>query len=161
MPRTDYPRPQWMREGGYCSFSFDITCALKDGENTIVVNAQDELGYLVWDEYPWGNDLGSVSGLRTIIPEWTDLMHRDFNHPALVGWCPLNETYHLMALNEDTHRLLYRISKAIDPTRPSGGMHYNTDIELNKTDFTSTTALPSSLRKFMPESAQLIKLPRI
>lgn len=92
----------------------------------------DRLGYLVWDEYPWGNDLGSVSGLRTIIPEWTDLMHRDFNHPALIGWCPLNETYHLMALDEDTHRLLYRISKAIDPTRPvidaSGGMHYDTDM---------------------------------
>lgn len=92
----------------------------------------DRLGYIVWGEYANGNDLGSAEGLEHFMPEWLETMERDFNHPALIGWCPLNETYHAMALDENIHRILYRVTKLVDPTRPcidaSGGMHYDTDM---------------------------------
>lgn len=92
----------------------------------------DKLGYLVWGEFPDGCDLGSADGIEQLLPEWLESMERDFNHPALIGWCPFNETYHRMALDEETHRILYDVSKRCDPTRPvidaSGGMHYDTDM---------------------------------
>ncbi len=94
----------------------------------------DKLGYLVWGEFPASGelDLSSCDGLSYVMPEWMEVLQRDFNHPAIIGWCPFNETYHLMALEEQTHRLLYQVTKAYDPTRPvidaSGGMHYDTDM---------------------------------
>ncbi len=92
----------------------------------------DKLGYMVWSEYANGNDLSSAQGLEDFLPEWLEVMERDYNHPALVGWCPFNETYHDMALDIETHRLLYRVTKLFDPLRPcidaSGGMHYDTDM---------------------------------
>ncbi len=92
----------------------------------------DKLGYLVWGEYADGFNLGSAEAIEHFLPEWMETIGRDFNHPALVGWCPLNETYHSMALDIHVHTLLYRVTKAMDPTRPvidaSGGMHYETDM---------------------------------
>lgn len=92
----------------------------------------DRLGYLVWGEFPSGGDLGSCNGIAHVLPEWLEVMRRDFNHPSLIGWCPFNETYHLMVLEEQTHKVLYQVTKAYDPTRPvidaSGGVHYDTDM---------------------------------
>ncbi|WP_331715642.1 glycoside hydrolase family 2 TIM barrel-domain containing protein [Tessaracoccus coleopterorum] len=47
---------------------------------------------------------------------------RDRNHPALVGWCPLNETYQpitdqITQLDDVTHGM-YLATRAADPTRP-------------------------------------------
>ena len=92
----------------------------------------DKLGYLVWGEYASGVALDSAEAIERILPEWMEAVERDFNHPALIGWCPMNETYHSMVLDEATHPILYRVTKAMDPTRPvidaSGGMHYETDM---------------------------------
>ena len=92
----------------------------------------DRLGYLVWGEYAGGFDLSSAAAIEYFLPEWMETVQRDFNHPALIGWCPLNETYHKMVLDPETHRIFYRVTKAMDPTRPvidaSGGIHYETDL---------------------------------
>jgi len=92
----------------------------------------DRLGYLVWGEYAGARDICTVQGCADFMPEWMETMRRDYNHPALIGWCPLNESYHKMELDPETHRLLYRVTKAYDPTRPvidaSGGLHYDTDM---------------------------------
>ena len=92
----------------------------------------DKLGYLVWEEYADDFDLSTAAAIEWFLPEWMETVQRDFNHPALIGWCPLNETYHCMTLDADTHRIFYRVTKAMDPTRPvidaSGGMHYDTDM---------------------------------
>ncbi len=86
----------------------------------------DHLGYLCWGEYPsWGIDLSKPEALGVYLPEWLESVDRDFNHPAIVGWCPLNETHvnHLL----DTTRILYEMTKRADPTRPvidtSGYIH--------------------------------------
>lgn len=91
----------------------------------------DRLGYLVWGEFPnWGLDISNPQALEVFLPQWLEAMRRDLNHPALVGWCPFNETQR----NQDPEvlRNVYRVTKAVDPTRPvidtSGYQHVETDI---------------------------------
>ncbi len=96
----------------------------------------DRKGYLVWGEYPnWGLDESRAEAVYGMLPEWLAEIDRDFNHPSIIGWCPLNETAHLDRDPENYRsflRLLYQATKTADPTRPvidtSGGIHVETDI---------------------------------
>ena len=47
-------------------------------------------------------------------------MERDFNHPAIIGWCPFNETWGYREEREKNALLtsLYKLTKRLDPTRP-------------------------------------------
>ncbi len=93
----------------------------------------DRLGYMVWGEFPsWGVEYDSLEAFGTFIGEWSQVVERDFNHPSIITWCPLNETW--CSLKDDTkHRdvrfidAVYAATKAMDPTRPcvgvSGGFH--------------------------------------
>ena len=68
------------------------------------------------------------------IPEWIEEVERDFNHPAIIGWCPLNETWDYDGRKQfdDALALIYKTTKALDKTRPcidtSGNFHVITDI---------------------------------
>ncbi|WP_224337771.1 glycoside hydrolase family 2 protein [Haloprofundus halobius] len=91
----------------------------------------DRLGYLVWDEGPnWGLTHSDPAALGPFLQEWLEVVERDYNHPSLVGWTPLNET--ASDTHEDLVRTLYRATKALDPTRPvidtSGWYHVETDL---------------------------------
>lgn len=95
----------------------------------------DQLGYLVWGEHAnWGLDITTTEGLSRFLPEWIEGMERDFNHPALIGWCPFNETWDHNGTrqNNDVLRIVYEVTKRMDPTRPvidtSGNYHVVTDI---------------------------------
>lgn len=95
----------------------------------------DRLGYLVWGEHAsWGLDITTPMGLMRFLPEWLEAVERDFNHPAIVGWCPFNETWDRNGTRQDDEVLaiVYRTTKALDPTRPvidtSGNYHVETDI---------------------------------
>ena len=86
----------------------------------------DKMGYIVWGEHGnWGLDLARANAYKGFLPEWREIVERDFNHPAIIGWCPLNETQ----ANQDNDfvRALYYLTKDIDPTRPtidtSGWVH--------------------------------------
>ena len=91
----------------------------------------DRKGYIVWGEYPnWGIDPTRGEAANYVLPEWLEVVERDFNHPAIIGWCPMNET----KINQcdEVIRSIYRATKAADPTRPcidtSGYFHVETDI---------------------------------
>ena len=91
----------------------------------------DRLGYLVWGEYPnWGLDDALQESGYPILTEWIEEVKRDFNHPAIIGWCPYNET--TVQRYQPALRAVYRATKALDPTRPcidaSGYFHVETDI---------------------------------
>lgn len=111
----------------------------------------DRMGYLVWGEYPdWGLSRTDPMAIYSILPEWLEEVERDFNHPAIIGWCPLNEVWDRdlnigsVAAADPVWKhsqhspfapliaMLYRATKAADPTRPcvdaSGGYHVETDI---------------------------------
>ncbi len=85
----------------------------------------DKLGYLVWGEYPnWGYNL-NPKGYSAYVNEWTEILMRDRNHPAVIGWCPFNETNDKACA--ELQQLVWNVTKAVDPTRPaletSGWIH--------------------------------------
>ncbi len=95
----------------------------------------DRLGYLVWGEYGnWGLDYSAPESLKRFLPEWLEAVDRDFNHPAIIGWCPFNETwdYEGRKQDDDLIALVYRMTKQRDVTRPcidtSGNYHVESDI---------------------------------
>ena len=91
----------------------------------------DKLGYLVWGEYAsWGIDVSLPETARNFISEWQNIIIRDRNHPSIVTWTPMNETWY--PDNVQYPRLakdLYDVTHITDPTRPvntaSGGIITN------------------------------------
>ena len=86
----------------------------------------DRLGYIVWGEFAdWGLDLSRPEALITFQSEWLEAVERDFNHPAIIGWCPFNERWgdNYPGVMES----IFHLTKALDPTRlmidASGGYH--------------------------------------
>ena len=86
----------------------------------------DKLGYLLWGEYPsWGVGLDNAAAVGQVVLEWQEVLRRDRNHPAIIGWCPLNETGggEGVALAQ----ALLGVTQLVDPTRPyldsSGYVH--------------------------------------
>ena len=95
----------------------------------------DKEGYIVWGEYAnWGLDHTRPDSIYSFLPEWIAEVDRDFNHPAIVGWCPFNETWDRHGCKQFDPLLstVYRTTKAMDATRPcidtSGNYHVETDI---------------------------------
>lgn len=95
----------------------------------------DKMGYIVWGEYPnWGADHTDPVSVYNVLSEWIEELERDFNHPAIIGWCPYNETWDINGREQydDILATVYKTTKAIDSTRPcidtSGNFHVITDI---------------------------------
>ncbi len=95
----------------------------------------DRLGYMVWGEFGnWGLDHSREDALAIFLPQWLESVARDFNSPALVGWCPFNETWDINGRQQIDSLLanVYLATKAADTTRPvidtSGNYHVMTDI---------------------------------
>ncbi|HBC88337.1 MAG TPA: beta-glucuronidase [Lentisphaeria bacterium] len=95
----------------------------------------DKLGYLTWGEFPsWGTDVKDPVAARNFITEWAEVVARDLNHPSIIAWTPLNETWDTGdgVQHSRFHADLYDITKSLDPTRPvneaSGYVHVKTDL---------------------------------
>ena len=79
-------------------------------------------------------DITKTGQIEHFLPEWIEAVKRDFNHPSIIGWCPLNETWDFEGRKQSDSfvKLVYEVTKAIDPTRPvidtSGNFHVLTDI---------------------------------
>jgi beta-galactosidase/beta-glucuronidase len=96
----------------------------------------DRLGLLVWGEmansYTYTDD-----AVRRITSEWQESIERDYNHPSIVVWVPINESWGVPRLLSDRtqsdHTLsLYYLTKSLDPTRlvisNDGWEHTKSDI---------------------------------
>jgi beta-galactosidase/beta-glucuronidase len=88
----------------------------------------DRLGYLLWGEFAdWGSSGQGPShdhqqpGM-TYAAQWLEVLERDYSHPSIVGWCPLNETaqsiHDRITMLDDATRALFLACKAMDTTRP-------------------------------------------
>ena len=89
----------------------------------------DRLGYIVWGEFGnWGIDYSSYQSLEIFLPQWLECVERDFNHPAIIGWCPLNETPLSDQFDRRFSEKLAALTRAYDNTRmyidASGWYHY-------------------------------------
>ena len=65
----------------------------------------------------------SVGWLSSEITEWLEALQRDYSHPSIIGWCPLNETWQVLG-DEITDldvvtQGMYLATKAFDTTRPA------------------------------------------
>jgi len=86
----------------------------------------DRMGYLVWGEFPdWGvegNGRESHVYSSSYVTQWLEAVERDYSHPAIIGWCPLNETWQRIedgiTVHADTTRAMFLATKAMDTTRP-------------------------------------------
>ncbi len=85
----------------------------------------DRMGYLVWGELgDWGCNIGNLNAVGNLCNEWLEAVQRDWNHPSIIGWCPLNERRE----NSWLPGYLYSLTKALDPDRlaidVSGFVHH-------------------------------------
>ncbi|GIZ43652.1 hypothetical protein CKM354_000686900 [Cercospora kikuchii] len=96
----------------------------------------DRLGFLVWGEMASCYNF-SVDMMRRFDQEWMEMVRRDINHPSLITWTPVNESWGYPDLGgnvrqRDHVRSLYYNTKAYDYTRPindnCGWEHVKTDI---------------------------------
>lgn len=88
----------------------------------------DRLGYIVWGEFPdwggqgYGRDDDHWQPGATYITQWLEEIERDYSHPSIVGWCPLNETWQTLhdtiTVLDDVTRGMFLATKAMDTTRP-------------------------------------------
>ena len=92
----------------------------------------DHLGYICWGEYANGSVLNDARGVGYFLPEWMETVRRDYSHPAIIGWCPQNESYWAHDVNPICQRIFYSVTKEMDPYRPvidaSGGVHFLGDM---------------------------------
>lgn len=88
----------------------------------------DRLGYLVWGEFgDWGCGTEGPPDDHQLpdaayITEWLEIVERDYSHPAIIGWCPTNETHQAIGdritVLDDVTRGMFLATKAYDTSRP-------------------------------------------
>ncbi|KAL2832618.1 glycoside hydrolase superfamily [Aspergillus cavernicola] len=105
-------------------------------EDPIFLYWADRLGYLVWGEIGNAYEF-SDEYIKRFSDEWSHVVKRDRNHPCVVAWTPVNESWAYKNLkdniDERNHiRSLYSVTKALDSTRPindnCGWEHVQTDL---------------------------------
>ena len=81
----------------------------------------DQLGFLVWGEcaaFPsWHKDAA-----RRLMSEWHEILERDYNHPSIVCWTPINESWGIEDVlfskqQQNYAQALYYMIKSVDTTR--------------------------------------------
>lgn len=81
----------------------------------------DRMGFLVWGEMPSAYRF-HPQALAQTTAQWQEFLARDRNHPSIVAWVPLNESWGVYNILTDPamqnySRALYALTKAVDPTR--------------------------------------------
>lgn len=96
----------------------------------------DKLGLLVWGEMA-NSYTYTTEAVERITKEWQEAIERDYSHPSIVAWVPLNESWGVPRLLSDerqaAHSLsLYYLTKSLDATRPvisnDGWEHTKSDL---------------------------------
>ena len=126
----------------------------------------DRLGYLCWGEFadwgcrgPWPKEYEQNHGI-TYAAQWMEALERDYSHPCIIGWCPLNETHQVITDRiselDDAARAMYLMTKFADPTRPvldaSGYSH-----RVPETDIYDSHDYEQDPKKFAKNQNPLLK----
>jgi beta-galactosidase/beta-glucuronidase len=83
----------------------------------------DRLGLLVWEEMPNAREWSSKSE-NSLSAEWQDAVRRDFNHPCIICWVPVNESMGFPGLSQEHFgqyafiERMVRVTRRLDSTRP-------------------------------------------
>ena len=82
----------------------------------------DHLGLAVWEEMPSAYRFTPAS-VERLIDEWIDVIMRDYSHPCVIAWVPINESWGVPNLPENPSerhyvQALYHLTRTLDSTRP-------------------------------------------
>lgn len=90
-------------------------------EDPVYLYWADKLGFLVWGSMAsfWSY---TPQAAETFTKEWMDAIERDYNHPCIVVWDMLNESWGVTQIYENKQQQafassLYYMAKAYDQTR--------------------------------------------
>ncbi len=96
----------------------------------------DLLGLIAWSEMPSCYDFDDVTQ-ENIIREWKEILREHYNHPSILVWTPLNESWGVPGIGHNKEEQefavkLYDITKKYDKTRlvvsNDGWEHCKTDL---------------------------------
>jgi beta-galactosidase/beta-glucuronidase len=81
----------------------------------------DRLGLLVWGEMA-NAYVFSHGAVEYLVREWQEVLARDYSHPCIAVWVPLNESWGIPNVESDPAQrhyvqALYHLTKTLDPTR--------------------------------------------
>jgi beta-galactosidase/beta-glucuronidase len=124
----------------------------------------DRLGLLVWEEMPNAREWSPRAEDR-LSAEWQDAVRRDYNHPCIVAWVPVNESMGFPELGQE-HAGQYafiermvRVTRRLDSTRPvidnDGWEHTDITDICAIHDYTPTAEKLSSRYEDMVRGGQL------
>jgi beta-galactosidase/beta-glucuronidase len=82
----------------------------------------DRLGLAVWEEMPSAYRF-TPTAVERLTREWTDVIARDYSHPCIISWVPINESWGVPNLTDspsERHfvQALYHLTRTLDSTRP-------------------------------------------
>lgn len=132
------PGSEWLRD--------EVNLIKEMGFNSVRVHQKaedprflywtDRLGLLVWAETANAYEF-STRAMELVTREWLDLVRRDRNHPSIVAWVPINESWGVPDIAVDAAQQAYSVAlaaltRALDPSRPvmsnEGWEHVDSDI---------------------------------
>lgn len=81
----------------------------------------DRLGYFVWGEMANAQDY-SDEYVSRFTDEWQQIVARDYNHPSIIVWVPINESWGVLDIftnrqQQEHVKTLYYLTRSLDPTR--------------------------------------------
>jgi beta-galactosidase/beta-glucuronidase len=81
----------------------------------------DKMGLLVWGEMANAYEY-SEEYVGRFVQEWQEVLARDYNHPSIVAWVPINESWGvdqvLSSRRQQAHlQSLYHLTRSLDATR--------------------------------------------
>lgn len=112
-------------------FLKDITLAKKMGFNGCRKHQKtedprflywaDKEGFLVWGECASAPAYDTLA-VNRLMKEWQEIIERDYNHPSIVTWVPLNESWGVPSIQHNRQQqhfsqALYHYIHAVDTTR--------------------------------------------
>jgi len=97
------------------------------------LDACDVLGLLVLEEIPGWQHTGDAAWQDLAVDNVRRMIRRDWNHPSIILWgVRINESRD----NHDFYTRTNGVARALDPTRPTGGIRYNYQSEFLEDVFT-------------------------
>ena len=115
----------------------------------------DKMGVLVWGEI--GNAYRfSVKAKLRLINEFVAEIERDYNHPSIIAWIPINEGWGVSGAEKDPKRgyytsALYFLIKSIDSTRliidDDGWWHTEYNDVCTRHFYSTSDLLPTTLEE--------------
>ena len=82
----------------------------------------DKLGFLVWGEMANAFDIYTDDYVARFTDEWQQVIARDYNHPSIIEWTPINESWGTIKIATDKMqqehaKTMYHLIHSLDSTR--------------------------------------------